>query len=118
MPFSAGPLPLGDITSRFGDCVPRPVALSFDPSAFCFYERTKKNVTDKTCSTCQSRQFRRINRNGFMQHRVLTRLGYFPWECILCRRRMFFRDEGRRTLPLAPNRPPAEVSRVGKYPAP
>ena len=59
-------------------------------------------MIEKVCSECRSRQFRRVNRIGFLQHRVLTRLGYFPWECILCRRRSFFRDEGRRAMQALP----------------
>ena len=37
---------------------------------------------------------RRVNRKGFFQYRVLSRLGYFPWECVFCREPQFFRDDG------------------------
>ena len=81
--------------------------------------RVHKTVVEKICIGCRGRQFRRVNRNGFLQHRVLTKLGYFPWECILCRRRIFFRDDGRRALQPAASHSPAavpsrEASQLGK----
>ena len=49
------------------------------------------------CSRCSPGLFRRINRVTLMERTLLTWLGFYPWECVSCRRRRFFRDSGRRT---------------------
>jgi hypothetical protein len=33
-----------------------------------------------------------------MEREVLSRLGIYPWECVFCRRRRYFLDEGRGTF--------------------
>ena len=33
--------------------------------------------------------FRRLNRVGFFERTVLPKLGLFPWECALCRNKVF-----------------------------
>ncbi len=53
-------------------------------------------MKEKVCFRCKAKAFRRVNREGFLQHIVLPRLGIFPWECIMCRRRFLFRDDGRK----------------------
>jgi hypothetical protein len=53
-------------------------------------------VSDKVCPRCKNTTFRRINRIGFLQRVVLPWLGFFPWECVMCRRRTFFHDAGHR----------------------
>jgi hypothetical protein len=53
-------------------------------------------MKEKICIRCKASAFRRVNRVGFVQAVLLPLLGYFPWECALCRRKMFFRDDGRR----------------------
>jgi hypothetical protein len=53
-------------------------------------------VKEKVCFRCKAKAFRRINREGFLQNVVLPRLGIFPWECVLCRRRVYFRNDGRK----------------------
>jgi len=32
-----------------------------------------------------------------MQRVILPWFGYFPWECVMCRKRLFFRDDGHGT---------------------
>lgn len=31
-----------------------------------------------------------------MQLRLLPLVGFFPWECVMCRGRAFYRDDGHR----------------------
>lgn len=51
----------------------------------------------RVCAHCATGQFRRVNRQGWLQERLLpSLLGLFPWECVLCRRKKFFRDSGNR----------------------
>ncbi|HVG26640.1 MAG TPA: hypothetical protein VM865_03455 [Acidobacteriaceae bacterium] len=37
-----------------------------------------------------------MNRKGWAQMKLLPLLGIFPWECIMCRSRIFYRDDGCR----------------------
>jgi hypothetical protein len=48
----------------------------------------------RNCSHCESHEFRRLNRMGFFEKNVLARFGYFPWECVLCRRKVYLRGDG------------------------
>jgi hypothetical protein len=50
----------------------------------------------KVCNRCQGTAFRRVNREGFLQQVVYPYFGFYPWECVMCRRKVYFRDEGRR----------------------
>jgi len=52
--------------------------------------------TRRYCSRCHPGLFRRVNRTTLLQRTLLTWLGFFPWECVSCRRRKFFRDSGKR----------------------
>jgi hypothetical protein len=36
-----------------------------------------------------------VNRCSLLERTLLTWLGFFPWECVSCRRKRFFRDQGR-----------------------
>ena len=36
------------------------------------------------CKKCGS-SLRRVPRNGFMQKKVYTLFGFYPWECPVCR---------------------------------
>ncbi len=60
-------------------------------------ERTIRNDERRYCSRCHPGLFRRVNRTTVLQRTLLTWLGFFPWECVSCRRRKFFRDSGRKT---------------------
>jgi hypothetical protein len=48
----------------------------------------------KLCGCCQSKEFRRLNRVGYLERQVLPSLGIYPWECSLCRRKIYLRTDG------------------------
>ena len=48
----------------------------------------------RDCNRCEGREFRRLNRIGFFERRLLPLLGFFPWECALCRRKSYLHNEG------------------------
>ena len=49
------------------------------------------------CPFCgASRSLRREERHGFVQVRLLSWFGLYPWECGLCRRVSFHRHRGAR----------------------
>jgi hypothetical protein len=50
----------------------------------------------KLCSRCVEAQLRRLNRIGFWERKVLTYFGYYPWECVICRKKQYFADSGQR----------------------
>lgn len=54
-------------------------------------------VTEKVCFWCGSTRFRRVNRAGFLQRSVLSWLGWYPWECVMCRRKTLVRKSGQFT---------------------
>ncbi len=58
--------------------------------------RTQTVDTRRYCSRCSPGLFRRINRVTLMERTLFTWLGFYPWECVSCRRRRFFRDSGRK----------------------
>ena len=41
---------------------------------------------------------RRINRKGFLEQTLLPKFGLFPWECAMCRRKTFLRDNGHSDI--------------------
>ncbi|HEV2213897.1 MAG TPA: hypothetical protein VGR64_01330 [Terracidiphilus sp.] len=47
------------------------------------------------CPDCRNGKLRRLGRVGFLQTRVLARIGIYPWECPLCRRLLYFRTRSR-----------------------
>ena len=49
----------------------------------------------RQCAQCSPGIYRRINRSTLLQRTLLTWLGFYPWECVCCRRRKLFRDIGR-----------------------
>ena len=49
----------------------------------------------RQCGRCTPGLFRRVNRISLLERTVLTWLGFYPWECVCCRRKRFFRDHGR-----------------------
>jgi hypothetical protein len=46
------------------------------------------------CPHCAGGELRRLNRIGVMERRVLSALGIYPWECVLCRKKMYRRNDG------------------------
>jgi hypothetical protein len=58
-------------------------------------EKISANVAAKVCFWCGSTNFRRVNRSGFLQRYVLCVLGWYPWECVICRRKTLLRKVGQ-----------------------
>jgi hypothetical protein len=52
--------------------------------------------TSKRCSICGQPEMRRLNRNGFWERRVLSFFGYYPWECVICRKKRYRKGAGQR----------------------
>ena len=46
------------------------------------------------CPTCQECVAVRINREGFLQEKVLGRFGIYPWKCGACGTVFLFRKRG------------------------
>jgi predicted RNA-binding Zn-ribbon protein involved in translation (DUF1610 family) len=55
------------------------------------------------CPTCGLNYLRRIHRRGFLQMRVYSLFGYFPWECPVCREPMLLRVRHQRRSSSLPN---------------
>ncbi len=53
------------------------------------------------CPHCEAIELRRQARSGLWQKQVLSRLGYFPWECGQCRQifMLKLRSSGYRQNP-------------------
>jgi hypothetical protein len=51
---------------------------------------------NKHCPTCPRAEMRRLNRMGFWERRVLSFFGYYPWECVICRKKRYRRGSGTR----------------------
>jgi hypothetical protein len=58
------------------------------------------------CPNCRQDQLTRIARRGFMRKHVYSLLGYYPWECAICRREYLMRKRGaayrKVSVPTAP----------------
>lgn len=54
------------------------------------------SLSKRLCKQCGSDHLRRVNRRGWTQVRLLPMLGFYPWECTLCRSKIFYRDNGHR----------------------
>jgi hypothetical protein len=48
------------------------------------------------CRKCKAGVAIRINRNGFLQRRILGHFGLYPWKCGACGRAFLFRRRGLR----------------------
>jgi DNA-directed RNA polymerase subunit RPC12/RpoP len=46
------------------------------------------------CDYCGN-QLRRLAREGFLQKKVYSKFGYFPWECPLCREPVLVKQQHR-----------------------
>jgi hypothetical protein len=53
------------------------------------------------CPICNNSDLHRMRRVGFLQRRVFSLFGYYPWECGACRKTHYFkqRNQKRRTSP-------------------
>jgi ssDNA-binding Zn-finger/Zn-ribbon topoisomerase 1 len=63
--------------------VDSPVASESDPNAL-------------VCPDCGRPQMRRLPRHGFLQQVFWPRLGFYPWECPICRKLRMVRFRGKR----------------------
>jgi predicted RNA-binding Zn-ribbon protein involved in translation (DUF1610 family) len=52
---------------------------------------------DVVCPTCTANVAVRVSRMGFLQRKVLTRLGYYPWKCGECGSVFLFRSRGHNS---------------------
>ena len=43
------------------------------------------------CPTCGSRRLRRLERMGFLQNKVYSMFGYYPWRCGTCKTSFYLR---------------------------
>ncbi len=43
------------------------------------------------CRQCSSDRIFRVFRKGFMEERIYSRFGYFPWRCLSCGSRVLLR---------------------------
>jgi transposase-like protein len=55
-----------------------------------------KWTTEVVCPICKSNSAMRINRNGFLQRRVLGIFGFYPWKCGSCGSVFLYRKRGQR----------------------
>ena len=46
------------------------------------------------CDYCGN-QLRRLAREGFLQKKVYSKFGYYPWECPLCREPILVKQQHR-----------------------
>lgn len=51
----------------------------------------------KECSRCGGKEHRRLNRVGFLEKELLTFFGIYPWECVLCRHKVYLRSSGNKS---------------------
>jgi hypothetical protein len=50
----------------------------------------------KLCDYCPGKEYRRLNRNGFLERKVYPIFGFYPWECALCRRKAYLQSNGHK----------------------
>ncbi len=62
--------------------------------------RNGVRVTEKVCFWCGSTKFRLVNRAGFLQMHILSFFGFYPWECVICRRKTLLRKARHDNDPL------------------
>ncbi len=55
-------------------------------------------LTSAVCPTCGNRDLHRRARTGFLQNFIFPVLGYYPWECLSCRKTRMLRMRGRRVF--------------------
>lgn len=52
----------------------------------------------RNCSCSCGSDLRRLNRVGFLERNVFAKLGIYPWECVLCRNRVYRLADGRMQM--------------------
>ena len=58
-------------------------------------EPTQETRVKPQCPHCESIELRRHARVGVLQREVLSRMGYFPWECGQCRKIYMLKQRSR-----------------------
>jgi hypothetical protein len=54
------------------------------------------NVIPNVNKICHNTEMRRLNRIGFWERRVFSYFGYYPWECVICRKKRFLKSAGSK----------------------
>ena len=54
----------------------------------------EKMKTKLVCPACGHEQLARIARRGFLRTKVYPLLGFYPWECAMCRKEFLIRKRG------------------------
>jgi len=54
------------------------------------------NDAVKQCPDCGTAYMRRLYRRGFMQTVVLALLGFYPWECPVCRKPHYYKERHQK----------------------
>jgi hypothetical protein len=50
----------------------------------------------RVCPNCKHGEMVRVQRRGFLQEHVFPKLGFYPWECPICRELSLQRSRGSR----------------------
>jgi hypothetical protein len=70
--------------------------------ALRFWSRFQLKSTPVVCAVCAIK-LRRVQRRGFVQKHILPLLGFFPWECPVCRERLFYlKRDKQKSYPQTP----------------
>ncbi len=48
------------------------------------------------CPKCRTGKLKRVEREGFLEENVYAWLGYYPWQCSLCKTRSMVKVRGKR----------------------
>ncbi len=59
---------------------------------------TGPTIKKQPCPKCEQGELRRLNRIGFIERELLHAFGFFPWECVLCRKKSYVRDNGHADI--------------------
>jgi hypothetical protein len=59
-------------------------------------EDAELNLIDRACPKCSFSQPRRLPRTTLLERRVMPWLGFYPWECPLCRIHFFRKNRKDR----------------------
>jgi ssDNA-binding Zn-finger/Zn-ribbon topoisomerase 1 len=77
--------------------------------------------TKLVCPACGHEQLARIARRGFLRKKLYPILGFYPWECAMCRKEFLIRKRGagyRRVSSASPSArehvAPQESGRSGR----
>jgi ribosomal protein L37AE/L43A len=54
----------------------------------------KDMKTKLVCPACGHEQLARIARRGFLRQKLYPMLGFYPWECAMCRKEFLIRRRG------------------------